>query len=61
MKEEVILVEKKELINTINDLALQLERQDAQLRELNRVVADLGNTITCSVYVAVSNRIIFDF
>lgn len=48
MKEEVIIVEKKELINTINDLALQLERQDAQLRELNRVVADLG-IITCSL------------
>jgi len=40
-KEESILLEKKELINTINDLALQLERQDAQLREINRVVADL--------------------
>lgn len=46
-KEEAILVEKKELINTINDLALQLERQDAQLREINRVVAELGNKVTC--------------
>lgn len=43
-KEEAILLEKKELVNTINDLALQLERQDAQLREINRVVADLGKT-----------------
>jgi len=42
-KEEAILLEKKILINTINDLALQLERQDAQLRELNRVVADLDS------------------
>lgn len=41
-KEEAILMEKKELVNTINDLALQLERQDAQLREINRVVAELG-------------------
>ncbi|KAJ6626580.1 putative OPA3-like protein [Pseudolycoriella hygida] len=42
-KEELILIEKKELLNTINDLALQLERQDAQLREINRVVADLDS------------------
>lgn len=41
----MILMEKKELVNTINDLALQLERQDAQMRELNRVVADLGMTV----------------
>ncbi|XP_037048193.1 putative OPA3-like protein CG13603 isoform X2 [Bradysia coprophila] len=42
-KEESILMEKKELVNTINDLALQLERQDAQLREINRVVAELDS------------------
>ncbi|KAG4078572.1 hypothetical protein HA402_002686 [Bradysia odoriphaga] len=42
-KEEIILMEKKELVNTINDLALQLERQDAQLREINRVVAELDS------------------
>lgn len=41
-KEEATLQEKRELTNTINDLALHLERQDAQIRELNRTVADLG-------------------
>ncbi len=48
-KEELILMEKKELVNTINDLALQLERQDAQLREINRVVAELGKRSHTSV------------
>lgn len=41
-KDELILQEKLELNNTISDLALRLERQDAQIREMNRVVADLG-------------------
>lgn len=41
-KEEATLQEKRELTNTINDMALHLERQDAQIRELNRTVADLG-------------------
>lgn len=45
-KEEMVLQEKAELMNTLRDLALQLERQDAQIREMNRVVADLGNTVT---------------
>lgn len=38
----MITQEKAELINTLRDLALQLERQDAQIREMNRVVAELG-------------------
>lgn len=41
-KEELLQQEKRELIHTLNDFALQLERQDAQLREMSRVVADLG-------------------
>lgn len=38
----MILQEKRELNNTLSDLALQLERQDAQIRELSRTIADLG-------------------
>ena len=41
-KEENQLQEKKELQNTLCELALQLERQDAQIREMARVMADLG-------------------
>lgn len=41
-KEELLIQEKRELIHTLNDFALQLERQDAQMREMSRVVADLG-------------------
>lgn len=44
-KEECLLQEKRELSNTISDLALQIERQDAQIREMNRVLADIGNRI----------------
>lgn len=41
-KEELIEQEKKELIHTLNDFALQLERQETQMREMSRVIADLG-------------------
>lgn len=40
-------MEKRELHNTINDMALHLVRQDAQIRELNRIVADLGKLFPC--------------
>lgn len=43
LKEQLILQEKAELQAMLNELAFQAERQDAQIRELTRVVADLGN------------------
>lgn len=43
LKEEAILEEKRELQFTIQELALNLERQDAQIRHLSRIVAELGN------------------
>lgn len=42
-KEEATLEEKRELQFTIQELALNIERQDAQLRHLSRIVAELGN------------------
>lgn len=41
-KEEMVLQEKAELRQTLCDLQLQLERQDSQMREMNRVIAELG-------------------
>lgn len=49
-KEDLMLQEKRELIHTLNDFALQLERQDAQLREMSRVVADLGTFQTTFIF-----------
>lgn len=40
-KEEVVLQEKLELQATINELIFQVQRQDTQIREMARVVADL--------------------
>lgn len=42
IKEEKGLQEKIQLSNTINELHFQIERQDAMLREMTRIVADLG-------------------
>lgn len=42
MKEDMILQEKLELHATINELAFQAERQDTQIRELTRLLADIG-------------------
>lgn len=42
-KEELLKQEKAELTQTLCDLQLQVERQDAQMREMNRVLADLGS------------------
>lgn len=43
LKEQMILQEKAELQAMLNELAFQAERQDAQIRELTRIIADLGN------------------
>lgn len=42
LKEQMIMQEKMELQATLNELAFQAERQDTQIRELTRVIADLG-------------------
>ncbi|XP_055615568.1 putative OPA3-like protein CG13603 isoform X2 [Toxorhynchites rutilus septentrionalis] len=41
MKEEMAIQEKLELQATINELIFQAQRQDTQIREMARVVADL--------------------
>lgn len=41
-KEEMMLEEKQELQYTLQELALNIERQDAQIRHLTRTVAELG-------------------
>lgn len=41
-KEEMLLEEKRELQYTLQELALNIERQDAQIRHLTRTVAELG-------------------
>lgn len=41
-KEQVVLQEKLELNASMNELFFQVERQDTQIRELNRVIAELG-------------------
>jgi hypothetical protein len=43
LKEELIMQEKAELQAMLNELAFQAERQDTQIRELTRIIADLGN------------------
>ncbi|XP_055585826.1 putative OPA3-like protein CG13603 isoform X2 [Uranotaenia lowii] len=40
-KEEMVLQEKLELQSTINELIFQVQRQDTQIREMARVVAEL--------------------
>lgn len=41
-KQEKMALEKAELTNNIAEMTFRLERQDAQLRELTRVLADIG-------------------
>lgn len=41
LKDEMVLQEKYELQATLNELAFQAERQDTQIRELTRLLADL--------------------
>jgi len=38
--------EKMDLTNTLTEMSFRLERQDAQIREMTRVLADLGAIIT---------------
>lgn len=45
MKEEMAIQEKLELQSMLNELAFQAERQDTQIRELTRLLADIGETI----------------
>lgn len=40
-REEMVLEEKRELQYTLQELALNIERQDAQIRHLQRTVCDL--------------------
>lgn len=40
-KEETLLQEKRELKATLRELQFQAERQDAQIRELQRILADV--------------------
>lgn len=42
MKEEMVIQEKLELQATLNELAFQAERQDTQIRELTRILAEIG-------------------
>ena len=42
MKDEMAIQERLELHATLNELAFQAERQDTQIRELARILADLG-------------------
>lgn len=42
MKEEMVLQEKLELQALLNELAFQAERQDTQIRELTRMLAEIG-------------------
>lgn len=46
MKEEMALQERLELHATLNELAFQAERQDTQIRELTRILADIGKQKT---------------
>ena len=46
MKEAMVLQERLELHATLNELAFQAERQDTQIRELTRILADIGKK-TC--------------
>jgi hypothetical protein len=41
--------EKAELNAMLNELAFQVERQDTQIRELSRVIADLGEFLFYSL------------
>lgn len=42
LKEQIALQEKAELQAMLNELAFQAERQDTQIRELTRMIADMG-------------------
>jgi hypothetical protein len=42
LKEQLLIQEKMELQATLNELAFQCERYDTQIRELTRVIAEIG-------------------
>lgn len=42
LKEEMVVQEKLELQALLNELAFQAERQDTQIRELTRMLAEIG-------------------
>jgi optic atrophy 3 protein len=42
MKEAMAIQERLELHATLNELAFQAERQDTQIRELTRILAEIG-------------------
>jgi optic atrophy 3 protein len=42
LKEQMAIQEKMELQATLNELAFQAERQDTQIRELTRILAEIG-------------------
>lgn len=42
LKDEMVVQEKMELQAMLNELAFQAERQDTQIRELTRLLADIG-------------------
>lgn len=41
-KEENLKLEKAELTNRMAEISFRIERQDTQLREISRVVSELG-------------------
>lgn len=43
------LEEKRELQYTIQELALNIERQDAQIRHLTRTVAEIGKPYSSNI------------
>lgn len=42
LKDAMVIQEKQELQALLNELAFQAERQDTQIRELTRMLADIG-------------------
>lgn len=59
MKEEMAIQEKLELQSMLNELAFQAERQDTQIRELTRLLADIGETIFNSKYDVIQNHLLY--
>lgn len=54
LKEEMAIQEKLELQSMLNELAFQAERQDTQIRELTRILADIGESIL-SLNISIAN------
>lgn len=54
LKEEIVLQEKLELQAMLNELAFQAERQDTQIRELTRVLVDLGEKMSMKPSIVTS-------